>query len=359
MAATPIQHHIARYGLALLFVAGCGTDPASPSVTPDAATDARTVDAPATADSGPADAAQTPDASTADAAPPPDVMEPPLMAGSCDMVHAGTVTGFMVDGADRSFIITLPNGADAPGGHWPVVFNWHGLGDTAANFNGLLAGQANNTSMPFILVTPESTHLGPTTQPPGLDWDELMVMTPNREARLFDAVVGCLDTRFGVDRDRVYTVGFSAGAIMSDLLAVLRGDQLAAVVSFSGGYFADEANPATLGALRSFVAWPDLTTRNAYPQLMLHGGMTDTFSLVVATARFNVFAENDSAWLRARGHDVIVCDHGGGHRVPAGVMGRQVVEFLAAHRRGMASTWGAGLPADYPAYCAFQAHGTM
>lgn len=358
MTSSPIQHQVARYGLALLFVVGCGSSTASPSPSPDASTDVSAVDTSVVADNGAPDVPSTPDAVTpVDVAPPPDVTEPPLMTSSCDDLHAGTVDGFMVDGMARSFILTLPTGATAPGGTWPVVFNWHGLGDTARNFNGLMASQVNNTSMPFILVTPESTGLGPTTTPVGLDWDQLNVMPPNREARLFDAVVGCLNTRFGVDRDRVYTMGFSAGAIMSDLLGVLRGDQLAAVVSFSGGYFANPDNPATLGALRSFVSWPDLTTRNPYPQLMLHGGMTDTFSLVVATARFNVFAANDSTWLRARGHDVILCDHGGGHRVPAGVMGRQVVEFFAAHRRGMPSTWGAGLPADYPAYCAFQARG--
>ncbi len=360
MASRPIIHHVAGYGLALLFIAGCGTDPASPATTPDAATDTVIVDTSVAADNGPADAATATDASTAtDTAPAPDVTEPPVMASSCDDLHAGTVTNFMVDGTPRSFILTLPTGATAAGGSWPVVFNWHGLGDTATNFNGLMATQVNNATMPFILVTPESTHLGPTTMPVGLDWDQLNVMLPNREARLFDAVVGCLNTRFGVDRDRVYTMGFSAGAIMSDLLGVLRGDQLAAVVSYSGGYFANPENPMTLGSLASFVSWPDLTTRNAYPQLMLHGGMTDTFSLVIATARFNVFAANDSTWLRARGHDVILCDHSGGHRVPTAVMGRQVVEFFAAHRRGAASTWGTGLPADYPAYCAFQAHTSM
>ncbi len=355
-APRPIHCDVARFALALVLLTGCGSDPASPAVTPDASVDTPAVDT--SVDTPAVDAPATTDA-VVDAEPPADAQKPPLMTGSCDDLHAGTVTGFMVDGAARTFILSLPSGATAPGGHWPVVFNWHGLGDTATNFNGLMSTQVNNATMPFILVTPESTHLGPTTQPVGLDWDELLVTTPNREARLFDAVMGCLDTRFGVDRDRVYTMGFSAGAIMSDLLAVLRGDQLAAVVTYSGGYFANPANPMTLGALSSFVSWPDLTTRNAYPQLMLHGGMTDTFSLVVATARFNVFAENDQSWLRARGHDVIVCDHSGGHRVPGALMGRQVVEFLAAHRRGVASTWGAGLPSDYPSYCAFQAHTSM
>ena len=40
--------------------------------------------------------------------------------------------------------------------------------------------------------------------------EQLRARNPNREARLFDAVLGCLDRRWGVDRDRVYTVGFRA-----------------------------------------------------------------------------------------------------------------------------------------------------
>ncbi len=335
----------------------CGSETATPSPTPDAAVDAPADQAPAAdapvADAPVADAqpdvTSTPDAAVADAA------EPPVEADPCDALHAGTVSNYTVDGTARSFILTLPQGATATGGHWPVVFNWHGLGDTARNFNGLLAGQVDNATMPFILVTPESTHLGPTTTPLGLEWDEIMVSPPNREARLFDAVVRCLDARWGVDRDRVYTVGFSAGAIMSDLLAVLRGDQLAAVVSYSGGYFADPENPPTLGPLRGAVSWPELTTRNRYTQLMLFGGATDTFNLVVATAHFDQFARNDATFLRAMGHDVIVCDHGGGHRVPTAVMGAQLVAFFAAHPRGAGpSPWASALPSGWPDWCAFQ-----
>ncbi|MBK6535183.1 MAG: hypothetical protein IPF99_38355 [Deltaproteobacteria bacterium] len=191
-------------------------------------------DVPAAVDAGEAPSEDVPPMVINDV-PDPDVAEPPLEVGSCDALAPGMVTGFRVDSLDRSFILTLPPGATAPGGRWAVVFNWHGLGDSAANMNPLFAGEVGNAAMPFILVTPVSTRLGPATTPLGLEWENLRATTPNREARLFDAVLRCLDQRWGVDRDRVYTAGFSAGAIMSDLLGVLRGSQLAAIASYSGG----------------------------------------------------------------------------------------------------------------------------
>ncbi|MEI8257913.1 MAG: hypothetical protein WCJ30_19730, partial [Deltaproteobacteria bacterium] len=90
------------------------------------------------------------------------------------------------------------------------------------------------------------------------------------------------------------------------------------------------------------------------------GGTRDSFSLGLALAHFDQFAASDAPYLRALGHDVISCDHGGGHTIPRGVMAAQLVEFFAAHPRGVAtSPWAAALPADYPSYCTFEARGAM
>ncbi len=339
-------------------LAGCGeTATTPPTPTTDAAVDTGAVvaaDVPVAGDAGEAPTRDVPPM-VVDDVPDPALVEPPLETGSCDLLVPGTVTGFRVDTLERSFILTLPPGATAPGGRWPVVFNWHGLGDSAANMNPLFAGEVGNATMPFILVTPVSTRLGPTTSPLGLEWENLRAMTPNREARLFDAVLRCIDQRWGVDRDRVYTAGFSAGAIMSDLLGVLRGSQLAAVASYSGGYFSNPDNPPTLGPLRTYPSWPELPSSARYAQLMLFGGERDTFNLFIATARFDTFAGNDVGYLTARRHDVLYCDHGGGHTVPRTLLGRQVVQFFAAHPRGVgASPWAAARPGGWPSYCEFR-----
>jgi dienelactone hydrolase len=344
----------------LAALAGCGDS----AVTPAADSGAQAAaDAPGvTRDAGETPADDAPATTSDDAAlvpvddvPDPTVAEPAIDSGSCDLLAPGMVTGFRVDALERSFILTLPPGATAAGGRWPVVFNWHGLGDSAPNMNPLFAGEVGNAAMPFILVTPVSTRLGPTTSPIGLEWENLRATTPNREARLFDAVLRCLDQRWGVDRDRVYTAGFSAGAIMSDLLGVLRGSQLAAIASYSGGYFSDAANPPTLGPLRTYPNWPALPSSARYTQLMMYGGESDAFNLFVAMAHFDVFAGNDVGYLNARRHDVVYCNHNGGHSVPRTLLGAKVVQFFAAHPRGVAaSPWAAALPPGYPSYCTFR-----
>ena len=74
--------------------------------------------------------------------PRTDVSDVSMMPDSgpadCSVLHAGTITGFVVDGLERSFILTLPPGTEMRG-MWPVAFNWHGLGDTASNMSRLIA----------------------------------------------------------------------------------------------------------------------------------------------------------------------------------------------------------------------------
>lgn len=259
----------------------------------------------------------------------------------------------MVDGVAREFILNLPDGVES-GGPWPVVFNWHGLGDTATNMNGLISSIYNDAAFPFIGVTPEDSNF--TVLGNSVDWDVFQVnATTNREARLFDEILACLEKRYTVDANHVHSMGFSLGSILTDMLGTIRGDRLASIATYSGGYFSDADNVATLGMLSSMVNWPAPTHTNAYGQVILFGGPTDTVSFGGIPVKFDVFAANDTKYLNGLGHDLIVCNHAQGHSAPApGFTGKQIVEFFKAHPKGtVASPYATGLPADYPAYCAF------
>lgn len=273
----------------------------------------------------------------------------------CQALAAGTVTGFDVDGAPRTFMLHLPAGAEN-GGPWPVVFNWHGFGDTAANMAWLLSNQVSNATYPFILVTPEDTNLQP---PGGMDWDILTIASPNKEARLFDEVLKCVDQKYGVDWAGIHAVGFSAGSIMADLLGVLRGDMMASIATYSGVYFSNPPNVDALGMLSGFVSWPEMTTTNTYVQLLVHGSASDNYNMMVTTLQFDQSGKNDVTWLNGRGHDVIHCDHGLGHTIPSAFNdgGGKLVSFFERHKLGVTtSPWVAGgLPADYPDYCTVKA----
>ena len=103
-----------------------------------------------------------------------------------------------------------------------------------------------------------------------------------------------IPVRWGVDPDHVHTMGFSLGGITSDLLATLRGEQMASVATYSGGYW---SNPQNIDALLAMVvSWPPYVVNNNYAQLIFHGGDTDTFDVVpmVYALSFFSFATNDT-----------------------------------------------------------------
>jgi hypothetical protein len=230
-----------------------------------------------------------------------------------------------------------------------VVFNFHGFGDTAPNMANILSGSVNDASHPFILVTPEDLGALP---PNGMDWQILKVTDKNPEVQLFDEILTCLDQVYGVDRERVHAVGFSAGAIMCDLLGVMRGDQLASIISFSGTYFSNPPNKEALDNFAALVTWPEMTAGSTYTQLLVHGGAADNYNLSLTTLKFGENGKRDVPYLNGLGHDVIHCDHGGSHTIPNFFWGIPLVRFFDAHPRGVAATWAdSGLPANWPTYC--------
>lgn len=279
-----------------------------------------------------------------------DSTESGAVPGPCDALVEGLNSDFDVAGTPRSFHLDLPSGVDE-GGPWAVVFSWHGLGDTAGNFRNLFAGLVDNPDMPFILVTPEDTDHPLTIPLAGtapFDWDTFAVADEgagNLEVELFDAVLACLDARWGVDAEHVHTAGFSLGGVTSDMLATTRGEQLAAVATWSGGYW---NNPDNVGlALGSVVTWPELAVANPYPQLLVHGGPTDEMDIVenIYTMSFYEFALSDHGFLRDAGHGVVVCEHQGGHTAPGNVSPATVIEFFAAHPLGLGtSPWASDPP---------------
>jgi len=271
---------------------------------------------------------------------------------TCETLQEGMNSGFMVDGEARSFVLNLPQEVET-GGPWAVIFNWHGLGDNATNFSGFVSIFADNEDMPFIGVTPEDTDHVLMAVP--LDWDVFKVDENNKEARLFDEVLECLDQKWGVDFDHVHTMGFSLGSVVSDMLGTIRGEMIASIATYSGGYWCNEEN--LLPLMGTVIKWPGYNTENAYAQLFFHGGETDTFGIMNIGLKFNEYAVNDSAFLNERGHDTIICNHDLGHTVPADMSTDKVLEFFAAHPLGTeVSPWrSSGLPGDYAGYCSFRA----
>ena len=109
------------------------------------------------------------DADVADTADVTDVAEDgEATALTCDDLAEGWNLGFPAGGFSRDFELELPADVET-GGPWPVVFNYHGLGDSASNMHRLLMDAVDDETFPFILVTPEDTDF--TLLVLNIDWE--------------------------------------------------------------------------------------------------------------------------------------------------------------------------------------------
>jgi len=281
-----------------------------------------------------------------------------LPPGCAELVD-GWNTGYPVGAEAYDLFLHLPDGADeGADGDWAVVFNWHSLGTSAADFDSMISGIYDNSVMPFIGVTADSN--GHLIMSMDMTWDVFEVDPANNgEIALFDSLLECFEARFGVDEDHVHSMGFSLGGILTDMLATTRGDVIASVATYSGGYFSNDDNVATLGMLAGMVSWPDPAHSNSYVQLMCNGGTNDTFNLSVVTIHFDQFGTNDVPYLNDLGHDVIHCvnststQHGDLNGLPSTM---DFVEFFDAHPMGTAdSPWASELPSSGYGLCDFSA----
>ncbi len=166
-----------------------------------------------------------------------------------------------------------------------------------------------------------------------------------------------LSETYDIDEDRIHMVGRSAGGIASDMLGVIRGEEIASIVAFSGGYMSNPENETAIDpALALLVTSPDMEHDNTYTQALIHGGEEDDIYDLGAglTLPFGTFTVNDATYLNGLGHDTILCNHGLGHsEMPTDFVGAHVVEFFSDHPRGLAASpyIGDGLPSSFPAYC--------
>ena len=148
-----------------------------------------------------------------------------------------------------------------------------------------------------------------------------------------DEIVACAMEELGVDPRRLHSSGMSAGGLQTSAFAMARSSYLASVASFSGGVY---------------TPLPFEDPDNPFAAMIIHGGDNDIFGGTVnfkmlSTIWFNQLVDN--------GNFAFMCDHGGGHTIPANY-GADVANFFFAHPYGTTpSPYAAGLPAGIPSDC--------
>ncbi|HSW61096.1 MAG TPA: hypothetical protein VLJ60_09865 [bacterium] len=295
-----------------------------------------------------------------------DTYIPPLTCGDfAEGMNQNFMVGEGTNELARDFILRLPSNIDSETA-WPVIFLWHGYGDSATNFQSVLSSKVNNAEMPFILVVPAARADVFTfgVPPKGLDWDMIDLSDGSAEVDMFDAVLNCIDGKWGVNADRIHVSGFSAGAITANSIALQRPEIVASVFTYSGAYFSDPESRAELGEIMGmnvgdFFKWPDMEEiHTKYPQVFVSGGEgKDIWSTSGFTIDFNVMANLGSSYLFGLGHDAILCNHGGTHTI-AGPTTTTLLNFFKDHPFGTeVSPYRSSLPEGYD-NCEFVAEET-
>lgn len=312
----------------LSFATACSDEASEPNTNPGADTgterdtgsgtdDAGAGDA-ATGDSGQSDAGGTEDVGPSETPPDPVAYS----GGACPEFSAGANTFTSYD-LERSVSVYLP---DDPAGAG-LVFLWHGAGDSAGNFARALGAQTIADEYDVIAVVPSASGALP------FEWAIMPDNDRDIDATLFDDVVSCLDAQYDIDNTRIYTTGFSAGALWSTWLTLHRSEYLAASTTFSGG------------TDRTIIGYE--TPARQIPVLAIHGGPSDVFAVII---HFDEMTQAMTDALVADGHPVIECDHDSGHTIPFDPY-EWAFPFLFSQVYGVPSLPSEPLDAPWPDWC--------
>jgi poly(3-hydroxybutyrate) depolymerase len=208
-----------------------------------------------------------------------------------------------------------------------MLLYWHGTGSTSGEYS-LMAGPVANgvTAAGGVIVSFQGTTGG-----------DLLSGTSifgQGDFKIMDNLVACAVKDHNVDPRRIYTMGCSAGGLMSAAMAAMRSNYIAAAAPNSGGWV-------------TTVAFENTHT----PALMtVHGKMgTD-----VVVVDFSTTSATADKAFKARGGFVIDCDTGGGHCGGSGLAG-DVWKFFQAHPFGVdPEPWASMLPGGFSTQCKLQ-----
>ena len=138
-----------------------------------------------------------------------------------------TTMTWTIDNVKREALVFPPAG-ESRTGKAPVVFAFHGHG---GSMNTAAQGMRLQDHWPeAIVVYPQGLPTPSRVDPQGLrsGWQSEAGQQADRDLRLFDAMLATMRQKFSVDDTRIYSTGFSNGAIFSYLLWSERGKTLAA-----------------------------------------------------------------------------------------------------------------------------------
>jgi poly(3-hydroxybutyrate) depolymerase len=212
----------------------------------------------------------------------------------------------------------------------PIIIYWHGTGT-----NGSEAGAGlGQTAISEVVSLGGVVAAAETTSGTGTTTGNMVWYTGDLDYA--DFIIACAIQQLNIDTRRIYTAGYSAGALQSGYMYGARSGYIAAVVVYSGG--------AIFGSQLQ-------DPSNAPPLIGAHGS-TSGDQLASSTTSF------EQAVKMAGAPIVIDCDDGGSHvditRLTR--LGPSAWQFFKDHpfKTGKPDPYAAGIPSGFPTYCKIQ-----
>jgi predicted esterase len=247
----------------------------------------------------------------------------------CNPIAAGAST-VIVNGVTRTFSVQLPRDTS----RMALLFLWHGWMQVPTEFANTivydvparkwLSFDPNAFPMPLMIVTPCDTKLIP---PAGLDWD---IVSGAKDFPFFEAMLQCAQQQFTIDKTRIYSFGFSAGAVFTNLLSAKYPHLFAATISESGAWFNDQTQWSDVSIPIIQWQWPQFNPADRGNVLLTHGGPND-YATVISLENTNRKA---LPFLHKNGRTVIECAHTFGHTLDPDLTQRMYYEYMWRHELG-------------------------
>jgi poly(3-hydroxybutyrate) depolymerase len=234
-------------------------------------------------------------------------MAPTMGCGATTWPAAGNKT-ITVGAASRTYVMHVPTGYDT-NRPYPVIFSWHGLTGSQGGFYSLnTAARAGGAA---LMVSPQGLDDGMR----GTGWWNMN----DADLALVDALITWLSTNYCVDRNRLFSVGFSFGGMFSHLLGCERGNVFRAIAPIAGSFFSYYGGRAPM-------------CDNQVPMIGIHGTADESVTLASGISARNVWLAKNACTMTtapstpsgcvdfqgcATGYPVKWCEHPGTHMVPS------------------------------------------